>query len=1562
MPSPLSRIASIFPGFRANYAPGVLTQEERAARTLAATRADIDRSRARPRPRLDERVPTNYHGGIAGKVWFLPFADSATQDTPEIRAAMRLMRRDGYVKAAWEPQILTVASEDWQVQAYEPGNAESEEQADAFKCAIEEYLSGGIISVVRAICAPFGSDGHSLAEKVWGVAKKGRLAKKIVPVKLAARDTDPSTGDVRLIGDEFGNVTHVEARRRDRQPEYPITDFIFSRYMTVFDEPLGEAAFRPAYGPYWMRDTVRKLRVIHHEKKMAGMLVGTYQADDDKGPLEIALAKAKTATWMSIPEGTRVEAVALSTASEPDYRSFDESLRDEEVTAIAFAILQIIQGNVPDARGDTKTQKSMADLGPWLLMALVCDAVNHQFAPDFIDFNYPYPAGGGYPKLTFGAVSNPELLELLQVVTGAKQLGLKPSRKHYAKALSIQEADKNDPDDSMDDPNQTGALGGGGGGFPGGGFGGDPLGGAGQMFSESEPGWESFAWQAVPTEPGSKYKVKAVNAETKEERYGLEAKKVLEEQRTRAAEEKALSPIQKGALKAANAVNKGAGWIAKAPVKTGLGAVHLAGAAFGTVPRVLFGALARVAGRDTWLGYVPKKIARLGKLVEREAKLRITRLRAVDAGMGQGYAAGKKEALVRGAEEAFVHTYRKNRRIHGTPVAAAMGTVYLGVKLLGLVGKVPGVGRFLAPLVSFGKEFVGTIGTPLLNTAMNAPLKQLYRSRLGRVAGLMKTKRNPDAAGRIAERLERGKAARVPPEKRERVAEILSTTAKGRAVLARGFAERFAEQQAGVSAERVLLDLREQLDDLAAAAGQPPLAASDEELGEALAAILNQILDTVGDPPSRERFSWQPARSRDGGIKAVGTGDDAGKGPLYGDDAERALADAGASRPTDLKEDSGARAREASAVFDRAGRGDAGALKEAGGYARKAADTWSGELARTPALDGSAVRSRWQGPAELGTQVEALATEREPSKLKSAFGGIVSWLGRQTGAAAVGAVEALARLAWSLVGPPLTALGRAVEPAAWYVGGLAATAAIVALPAVAVAAGLIPWAAGLLAAPAAVKVGLIAGKVARRKGAEAVGRNFYPTEYGSGTGRKGSAWEGNPYTGHAELADRFGEGAGNLLGLAFESFSWDDWKQVDGGKWKSPGGRYLSDAAYQQLRGAGGGDQPGKAQPGAEAAPARPVGAAGASGKFAPPKAPQPGRVYQVDPRAIVADPGRFQFKLNTDAKGVTKELQSVGTFDPDLAGAIAVWRDPVSGKTNVVNGHHRLDLAVRTGTRAVAVRYLSAATAEEARAKGALINIAEGRGTAVDAAKFLRDSGRSAEDLAAVGVSLKGQIARDAVELAKLSPVLFRRVTFGAVEPDRAVAVARHLSDHGAQEQLVAAVEKQEERAGRPVSAKVVEAMAQEYASAPTRGKVTETLFGPIEEDESIYFHRAELKSYIRTELVKEARDFRLGASARRAEALKGVAGNALATDENRKVADKADANLAIFDGQARLKGALGDLLNDYAVEYANASNAGRAALRTKALAAVRGLLSGTAPGPVERVERGGPGLFGEG
>ena len=65
-------------------------------------------------------------------------------------------------------------------------------------------------------------------------------------------------------------------------------------------------------------------------------------------------------------------------------------------------------------------------------------------------------------------------------------------------------------------------------------------------------------------------------------------------------------------------------------------------------------------------------------------------------------------------------------------------------------------------------------------------------------------------------------------------------------------------------------------------------------------------------------------------------------------------------------------------------------------------------------------------------------------------------------------------------------------------------------------------------------------------------------------------------------------------------------------------------------------------------------------------------------------------------------------------------------------------------------VEYLNAGSAEEARALGALNNIAQGGGTLFDAAKFMRDSGiKDPQELESLGVPMKSGLAADGLALA---------------------------------------------------------------------------------------------------------------------------------------------------------------------------------------------------------------------
>lgn len=427
-----------------------------------------ERSTVRERPATEERVADRM-GGPSSRFFFLPHPDAPLADPEDVRQGMRKMFRDPYVKTAWMTQVLTVASQDFQVHAADESDQLARQQAEFVERCLKR-VQGGMVEVAITLLNPLGPDGYTIAEKVFEPVASGRDKGRVRYRALKSK----SPSRVRIRVDRFNNPVGVEPVG-ESSVTYPMSDFVFLKYFGLYDAPEGMAAFRAAYGAYWMRDTVMKLRIIHHEKKIGGMLVGTYQNPADKAGLDDALARAKNATWMSIPEGVRVEALALSTASDTEYQQFVDSCNVDIVTGIAFASLQILQGQTTDARGDTKVQKSTSDLAAWYLTSLLQYALDTQLVPDLIDYNFPRVPDGEYPTVTFGAVSNQELVALADLVSRAQQIGLKPSRKYYAKALGIQEADPNDPDDQLQLPGQQGMGMGGMPGMPG--MGGTPFGG-----------------------------------------------------------------------------------------------------------------------------------------------------------------------------------------------------------------------------------------------------------------------------------------------------------------------------------------------------------------------------------------------------------------------------------------------------------------------------------------------------------------------------------------------------------------------------------------------------------------------------------------------------------------------------------------------------------------------------------------------------------------------------------------------------------------------------------------------------------------------------------------------------------------------------------------------------------------------------------------------------------------------------------------------------------------------------------------------------------------------------
>lgn len=340
------------------------------------------------------------------------------------------------------------------------------------------------------------------------------------------------------------------------------------------------------------------------------------------------------------------------------------------------------------------------------------------------------------------------------------------------------------------------------------------------------------------------------------------------------------------------------------------------------------------------------------------------------------------------------------------------------------------------------------------------------------------------------------------------------------------------------------------------------------------------------------------------------------------------------------------------------------------------------------------------------------------------------------------------------------------------------------------------------------------------------------------------------------------------------------------------------------------------------------------------PRAPKPGTFAVLPTGSLSIDPARFQFKLKTNELGVTKELENVKTFNPDFAGVIAVWHDPSDGKTYVINGHHRFELARRTNYPHLAVRYLEAKDAREARAKGALINIAEGRGTALDAAKFLRDSGRSPDDLYSHGISKNSALARDAETLTKLNDAAFERVARGSLLQATAIAVAKHLADPDRQEKLFKMIVKREEE-GKDFTQRHLEEMARQMAHAPSATVKTESLFGDDTSEEDTFLERSDLAAHIRSELAKEHHDYGALSSERRAGAT-AEAGNVLNVGENKKRAESAEVNKHAFDTLAYRKGAVADVLDAGSVAIKTAkTKKEKENVRKQTVAAIRHALA---------------------
>lgn len=307
--------------------------------------------------------------------------------------------------------------------------------------------------------------------------------------------------------------------------------------------------------------------------------------------------------------------------------------------------------------------------------------------------------------------------------------------------------------------------------------------------------------------------------------------------------------------------------------------------------------------------------------------------------------------------------------------------------------------------------------------------------------------------------------------------------------------------------------------------------------------------------------------------------------------------------------------------------------------------------------------------------------------------------------------------------------------------------------------------------------------------------------------------------------------------------------------------------------------------------------------------------------RDIHRDPARFQFK-QLGLEGVSGELKGVTTYNEKLAGVTSLWRDPADGLDYVINGHHRHELSERTGNEWMNVQYIDAKDATEARARGALINMAEGRGTSVDVAKFLRDMDVTPAALAKEGISLRADLVKDGLALSKLAPDIFDQVATAKIPQAWGVAIGEVLTDPMLQRETLKAV-----RTGKRLTQLEVKEIARQVRDAGSEALTQETMFGEETDYHALFVPKAQLAVAIKKRLSGDKRLFGYVSKEGRAEQLSQAGETQIDVDAAKTMADASARIEEVFDRLYTRSGPIADLMNAGARRVAHGETPGAVA-----------------------------------
>lgn len=311
----------------------------------------------------------------------------------------------------------------------------------------------------------------------------------------------------------------------------------------------------------------------------------------------------------------------------------------------------------------------------------------------------------------------------------------------------------------------------------------------------------------------------------------------------------------------------------------------------------------------------------------------------------------------------------------------------------------------------------------------------------------------------------------------------------------------------------------------------------------------------------------------------------------------------------------------------------------------------------------------------------------------------------------------------------------------------------------------------------------------------------------------------------------------------------------------------------------------------------------------------------QSDVQSVQTDAHTFQYKDGGDSNGVTDSLRGVSKWDTARAGMSLIY-EYADGRRVVADGHQRLGLAKRLGATgqdirlpAIILREADGITPRAARTTAALKNIAEGSGTAIDAAKVLRDTDQNAGQL---GLPPNSALVRDATGLQNLSDQAFGMVVNGTSSESSGGIVGRLVVDKGVQANILGLLNRL-----KPANAFQAESIVRQAMDA-TSTETQTSLFGDEDVQTSLYLERAKILDIANKRITGDIKGFKTVID--RAESLSSE-GNVLNASANQQRL-ASDAVVRDYLGsQANMKGPISDALTNAARAYKEHKSLGAAA-----------------------------------